>query len=258
MENVGRRFLRVWQRNWVVYRKTWKIGFLPPLLEPLFYLLAFGVGLSALVGAVRYGGAEVPYLRFIAPGLLAVNIMNNAFFETTYASFVRMYYQKTFHAMLATPLSVEEIIVGEIVWGATKSVIASALMLGVVSAFGLVSYPDGLLVLAVAALGGLAFGAAGMVFTALVPNIEMFNLPLFLFVTPMFLFSGTFFPLDTLPPWAQQAALAFPLTHLVHLTRAATLGRLGPGLWGSLAYLAAFTALLFPLAVARMRRRLIQ
>lgn len=255
---VSRRFLRVWQRNWVVYRKTWKIGFLPPLLEPLFYLLAFGVGLSALVGAVHYQGAQVPYLTFIAPGLLAVNIMNNAFFETTYASFVRMVYQKTFHAMLATPLSLEEIIVGEIAWGATKSLIASALMLAVVSAFGLVSYPEGLAILPVAVLGGLAFAAAGMAFTAIVPNIEMFNLPLFLFVTPMFLFSGTFFPLDTLPLWAQRAALAFPLTHLVGLTRAATLGRLGPAVWGSLAYLAAFTLALVPFAVVRMRKRLIQ
>jgi lipooligosaccharide transport system permease protein len=254
---VSRRFLRVWQRNWVVYRKTWKVGFLPPLLEPLLYLLAFGLGLSSLVGRVRWGGAEVSYLSFLAPGLLAVNIMNNAFFENTYASFVRMYYQRTFHAMLATPLSVDEIIVGEIAWGATKSAIATFLMLSVVSAFGLIRYPEGLLILPVSVLGGLAFGAAGMIFTAVVPNIEMFNLPMFLFVTPMFLFGGTFFPLSALPAWAQKFALLLPLTHLVNLTRDCALGSLGPGALWSVGYLVAFAALLFPVAVVRMRRRLI-
>jgi lipooligosaccharide transport system permease protein len=255
---VSRRFLRVWQRNWIVYQKTWKIGFLPPLLEPLFYLLAFGVGLTALVGEVRYRGASVSYLDFIAPGLLAVNIMNNAFFENTYASFVRMYYQKTFDAMMATPLSIEEVIVGEIVWGATKAVMAGAVMLGVLSGFGLVRYPHGLLILPLAFLGGLAFGSVGMYFTGMVPNIEVFNLPVFLFVTPMFLFSGTFFPLETLPVWAQKIALVLPLTHLVELTRAASFGRGEASLLASLAYLLATTVIVFPLAVRRMRRRLIR
>jgi len=88
------RFLRVWERNLLVYRQNWKISFVPPLLEPFFYLVAFGVGLSALVGNVNYQGSEISYMLFIAPALLAINIMNNAFFENTYASFVRMYYQK--------------------------------------------------------------------------------------------------------------------------------------------------------------------
>ena len=98
-----RGVFNVWLRNWTVYRQNWKIGFLAPLLEPLFYLLAFGYGLSALVGRIRDQGAEVSYTAFIAPALIAINIMNNAFFENTYSSFVRMYYQKTFDAMMATP-----------------------------------------------------------------------------------------------------------------------------------------------------------
>ncbi len=110
-----------------------------------------------------------------------------------------MYYYKTFDAMMATPLTVEEIITGEIIWGATKSLIATAIMMAVISCFGLIRYPEGLLLLPLAFLGGLAFGAAGMVCTALVPNIELFNLPVFLFITPMFLFGGTFFPLENLP-----------------------------------------------------------
>ncbi len=255
---VSRRFLRVWQRNFSVYRRTWKISFLPPLLEPLLYLLAFGMGLSALVGELTFRGQAVSYVAFIAPALLAVTIMYNAFFETSYASFVRMYYQKTFDAMLATPLTLEEIITGEIAWAATKSVIAAALMLIVISLFGLVSYPGGLLLILLALVGGIAFGAIGMVFTSLVPNIETFNIPIFLFITPMFLFSGTFFPLDQLPGWARLLAQLLPLTHLVALTRALTMGYLDWALLGNLAYLLVFCLIMFPLAVARMRQRLIK
>jgi lipooligosaccharide transport system permease protein len=255
---ITRRFLRVWQRNLLVYRRTWKINFLPPLLEPLFYLLAFGVGLAVLVGSVSYRGGEVSYVAFIAPALIAVNVMNSAFFENTYASFVRMYYQKTFDAMLATPLSLPEIISGEILWGATKSVIGTAIMMTVISAFGLLHYPHALLLLPVALLGGLAFGAVGMLFTSIVPNIETFNLPVFLFVTPMFLFSGTFFPLENLPSWARSLAQFLPLTHLVNLTRALSFGHFdGEGAW-AVAYLALFAAVFFPLALWRMQRRLIK
>jgi len=154
-QRISRRFIRVWQRNLTVYQKTWKISFLPPLLEPLFYLLAFGVGLGVLVGKVVYHSSEVSYVAFIAPALIAINIMYNAFFENTYASFVRMYYQKSFDAIMATPLSLEEIITGEIIWGATKSVIATLIMLGVISLFGLISYPQGLLTIPLAFLGGI-------------------------------------------------------------------------------------------------------
>jgi len=255
---LSRRFFRVWQRNWAVYRQSWKISFIPPLLEPLFYLLAFGIGLGGLVGNIRFGGAEISYARFIAPALIAITVMNSSFFENTYASFVRMYYQKTFDAMMATPLTVEEIIAGEIVWGATKAVIATAIMMVVISLFGLIRYPEGLLLLPLAFLGGLAFGSAGMVCTAMVPGIELFNLPVFLFITPMFLFGGTFFPVDNLPGWAQTTATLLPLTHLVNLSRAFTNGRIDAGLLPGIGYLAAFTAVTFPLALYKMRKRLIK
>lgn len=255
---VSKRFIRVWQRNLTVYRKTWKINFLPPLFEPLFYLLAFGIGLSALVGNVRYLGSEISYVVFIAPALIAITIMYNAFFENTYASFVRMYYQKTFDAMMATPLSLEEIITGEIVWGATKSVLATTIMLGVISCFGLIHYPHGLLILPVAFLGGIAFGSIAMFFTGIVPTIDVFNLPIFLFITPMFLFSGTFFPIENLPLWAQNAAVLFPLTHLVALTRSLCLGVVDVGLAWDFVYLAVFSLIFFPLAIIKMRNRLIK
>lgn len=255
--HISRRFIRVWQRNLLVYKRIWKINFLPPLLEPLFYLLAFGVGLSSFIGKIPFEGLELSYTAFIGPSLLAVNIMYNAFFENTYASFVRMYYQKTFDAMMATPLSLEEIITGEIVWGATKSVVGTAIMLVVVSFFGLVHYPHGLLILPLAFLGGLAFGSVGMFFTGIVPSIDLFNLPIFLFISPMFLFSGTFFPMENLPQWAQSIAMLFPLTHVVHLSRYLCLGILKADLLWEVGYLAVFSLVFFPAAQFSMRRRLI-
>jgi lipooligosaccharide transport system permease protein len=255
---ISRRFLRVWQRNLTVYRKNWKISFIPPFLEPLFYLIAFGVGLSGLVGNLRYQGSEISYMSFIAPALIGVSIMYNAFFETTYASFVRMYYQKTFDAMLATPLSLEEVITGEIIWGATKSLIATAIMMVVIGFFGLIRFPEGLLLLPLAALGGIAFASIGMFFTGMVANIEMFNLPVFLFVTPMFLFSGTFFPLENLPGWARLLALVFPLTHLANLARAFSFGQIDLTLLWGIGYLLLFSFIFFPLAILKMRRRLVK
>lgn len=156
------------------------------------------------------------------------------------------------------PASVEEVTAGEIAWGATRSLLTSAIMLAVLGILGLVEWPSALLILPLAILGGLAFGALGMVFTGLVPNIDLFTLPTFLFITPMFLFSGTFFPLDTLPGWAQYVAMTLPLTHLSTLAREICLGF--PSGWssiGSLLYLVAFTALFFPIALRVMRRRLI-
>jgi lipooligosaccharide transport system permease protein len=242
----------------MVYRKSWKITFIPPFLEPLFYLAAFGVGLSGLIGNVRYLGQEISYPQFIAPALIGVSIMNNSFFETTYASFVRMYYQKTFDAMLATPLSLEEVITGEIVWGATKSLVATAVMMGVISFFGYIRYPAGLLLLPLALLGGVALGSIGMVFTSLVISIEMFNLPVFLFVTPMFLFSGTFFPIENLPIWAQWVAMLLPLTHLSDLARAIATAHFRPILAWQAGYLFVFSLVLFPVALRNMRRRLVK
>ncbi len=255
--SISWRFIRVWNRNLLVYRKIWLVNFLVPLLEPLLYLTAFGVGLSAFIEHVPYRGRELPYIAFITPALLSITMMYNSFFENTYASFVRMYYQKTFDAMMATPLSIDEIITGEIAWGATKSVIATAIMLAVVSLFGLVEYPHGLLILPLSFLGGIAFGTAAMVFTGIVPSIDMFNLPIFLFITPMFLFSGTFFPIESLPGWAQTLSSALPLTHLVNLCRALCLGELPDDMLWGVVYLFVFFAVLFPVALMAMRRRLI-
>ncbi len=255
---ISRRLTRVWSRNDRVYRKTWRVSFLPPLLEPLLYILAFGYGLSALVGDVTWRGATIPYTVFIAPALLCIAMMYNSFFETTYGSFVRMYYQKTFDAMLATPLFLEDIIAGEIIWGATKATLATAIMQVILTLFGLIRYPEGFLLIPLSFVAGFAFASIGMYFTAVITHIDLFNLPIFLFVTPMFLFGGTFFPLETLPGWAQWVAWGLPLTHLVELARAIGTGPIGASALWNLLYLIVFSAVFFPLAIAKMRKRLIK
>jgi len=252
------RFIKVWQRNLIVYRRIWKISFITPLLEPLFYILAFGLGLSGLIGKVHYGGAELPYTTFIAPALIATAVMSNSFFETTYASFVRMYYQKTFDAILATPLSLEEIIIAEIVWSATKATAAAAIMLTVLALLGYIHLPQGLLLIPLAFLGGLAFGAVGMFFTGIIPTIDMFNLPIFLFITPMFLFSGTFFPVSNLPRLFRPMAYGFPLYHLTELARLLGLGTKEASAPASLGYLILFFLVFTFLALKVMRKRLIR
>ena len=259
MRAITSRFVAVWRRNWKVHIRTWKVSFLPPLLEPIFYVVAFGVGFKLMIPAVQFQGKEISYVAFIAPALIAAGIMNSAFFETTYASFVRMYYQKTFDAIMSTPVSVEEVITGEIVWAVTRSLMTAAIMLGVLSLFGLIHWPMGIWVLPLAVLGGLGFASIGMIFTGIVANIDLFTLPTFLFVTPMFLFSGTFFPLETLPRWARQVAMMLPLTHLTIVTRELCLGSLTGWrtMMTSLVYLAVFACVGFWLSLIVMRRRLI-
>jgi len=158
---------------------------------------------------------------------------------------------------VATPLTVEDVITGEIIWGATKSFINATIVLLVVFLFGLIASPAFLFVPLIALLAGLAFASIAMIFTALVPNIDSFNYPFFLFITPMFLFSGTFFPLSILPIWVQDLALAFPLTHVTILMRALTSGTFVlHDLW-SLLYLIVVFAISFYGAVWLMRRRLV-
>ena len=254
---VSYRAVQVWRRDLNVYGATWWTNAIPPIFEPILYLLAFGAGVGALIQKpIAYGGKDVPYVAFIAPGLIAVTMMFWAFFETLYASFIRMYYQKTFDAIVATPLSLDDVIAGEILWGATKAVGASILMLGVISFFGVLT-PTALLVIPFSILAGLFFAGLGMTFTAICPTIDSFNLPIFLFIYPMFLFGGTFFPIDVLPVWARVVAVGLPLTHVASFVRGVCLGNVGPKLWIDVAYLAVGTPVLFVLSIRLMRRRLV-
>jgi lipooligosaccharide transport system permease protein len=235
--------------------KTYKTNFLPSLLEPILYLLALGLGLGGFVQNID----GQPYVNFIAPALVAVSMMYSSFYECTYASFVRMYYQKTFGAIIATPVTIEEVITGEILWGATKSLINSTIVLVVIVAFGLVPSSLFILIPFLSFLVGLLFSTIAMCFTAIIPNIDAFNYPGFLFITPMFLLSGTFFPLTSLPEILQSIGqLIFPLANAVIITRSLALGNIQPSIFLNLAWMLILTPVFFILAINLMKKRLIK
>jgi lipooligosaccharide transport system permease protein len=261
MPKLTYRVWMVWRRNLDVFTKTIKVNFLPSLLEPILYLVAFGIGLGGFIPSVQ----GQPYIDFIAPALVAIAIMNGAFFECTFGSFVRMYYQKTFDAIVATPVSVEEVVAGELLWGATRSTINATIVLVVIAIFGLIKSPLFLLVVPFAFFGGVMFGSIAMCFTALAPNIDFFNFPTYLFLTPMFFLSGTFFPLTSLPYAAQVVAMAvLPLTHVVNITRAVVTTHVEPILGLnpqillliSLAWIITVAVVFFIVSINLMKKRL--
>lgn len=258
LSNISYRAWHMWRRNVDVSLVTWKTNVLPPLLEPVLYIFAFGIGLGAYVQKISFDGRAYDYLTFLAPGMIAVGVMFHATFDTMYGAFIRLRYQKTFDAVITTPLSAEDILVGEILSGATKGLFAGAAILLIVTLFGLAAYPSSFLILPLAALAGLMFSSFGLLFAALAPYIDNLNLPIFLFINPMFLFSGTFFPLDGMPAWVRLAANLLPLTHLVNITRAATFNRLGPALLWDLLYMLALTAAIAYLSIRKMKTRLIK
>ncbi len=249
--NISYRAWKVWRRNFDVFMKTAGVNFLPSIIEPILYLLAFGFGLGSLVASI--GGLS--YIRYIAPALVSIAIMQGSFFECTYSSFVRMYYQKTFDAIIATPISVEEVIAGEILWGATRATLNSTAVLIIVAIFGLISTPLFLLIPLLAFIGGLMFASLGMCFTALSPNIDSFNYPIFLLITPMFLLSGTFFPL---PSAVQPVSLALPLTHVVNITRFLVVGEPSNFLVLGIIWILVAAVIFFILSINLMKRRLIK
>ncbi|PIU19163.1 MAG: ABC transporter permease [Elusimicrobia bacterium CG08_land_8_20_14_0_20_59_10] len=258
LRNISYRAWHMWRRNIDVSLVTWKTNVVPPLLEPVLYILAFGVGLGAYVQKISFDGRAYDYLTFLAPGMIAVGVMFHSIFETMYGAFIRLRYQKTFDAVITTPLSAEDILAGEILSGATKGLFAGTAILLIVTLFGLASYPSSLVILPLAALAGLMFASFGLLFAATAPYIDNLNLPIFLFINPMFLFSGTFFPLDGMPAWIRLAANILPLTHLVNITRAAAFGRLHAALLWDLLYIVVLTATMAYIAIRKMKTRLIK
>jgi len=244
----------VWQRNLTVYRHTYKLNLVPNFFEPVFYLLAMGVGLGSYVTL----GSGEPYLHFLAPGLVAAAAMNGATFETTYNSFVRMTFQRTYEGMLTTPVSVDDIVVGELLWAVTRAIIYGGIFLVMVVLFGLIPPAAALLALPVVALCGAMFAALGQAFTAYVKNIEMYSWYYTMFLTPLFLFSGIFFPIEErFPPWAVKLAWLTPLYHAAGLMRAVAAGSFAVSDGVSLAYCVAVTVLLGAVALRTLRGRLL-
>lgn len=209
----------VWHRHARVYQKTWLFNSLPPLTEPIIYLVAFGFGLTPLVGEITYAGEPVSYLKFIAPGMISIGVLFQSFSEGAYGSFLRLSFQKTWQALLTAPLSFTEVFLGDWLWAATKGAIAG-ISTGIVAVlWGLYSGWHLILSLPLILLGSFLFGAMGLLTAGTVRTIDHINAPVFLFLVPMFTLCGTYFPRDTLPPLLGKVAGVLPLSSLVDLLR---------------------------------------
>ena len=245
--------LSVWWRNFALYRRTWKLNLLPNFFEPLLYLVSIGIGVGAYVSEM--GGTS--YVAFLAPGLVAVAAMNGASFEVTYNAYVRMNFEKTYESMLTTPVQPEDVLVGEILWAVTRASIYGGCFFLVIAAVGLAPLPHALLALPVVPLTGLLFAALGIGFSLRIPSIDLFSFYFTLFLTPLFLFSDIFFPLEErlAGAWLWLAEL-LPLLHPVRLLRAAFAGQWEPILLFDLAYIVLLSAGLLWLAARVTRARL--
>lgn len=244
----------MWYRNWKIFKKVFWYAAAPNFLEPVIYLTALGIGLGLLVRNIE----GLSYVQFLAPGLLGSTVMYASSFETTYSSFIRMKYEKTYDAVLATPLSIEDVIAGEILWGATRGYINAITFLGVIAVFGYIESPLALLLIPLLFIFAALFAIIGMIYTALVSNINLFNYYFTLFITPLFLFSGIFFPISTLPVWAQKLAQFTPLYHVVLVCRGLALGQLDQEVLTSIFITVTLTAILFLVPITIMRKRLIK
>lgn len=252
MKFPSRHSIRVWQRNRDVFFRLWHSEAPGFIAEPIIILLAMGLGLGAYVGLVD--GQK--YIEFIAPGIIVSYAMFSASFECTYGSFVRMEYQKTYDAIIATPLNVDDVTAGEILWGATRALMTGTAILAIAAAFQLVHSPWALLIPPLAFLEGIMFASLALLFTSIVPAIYSFNYYFTLFITPMFFFSGVFFPLSSFPEIVQRLSWIAPLTPVVRLSRALVSGDLQLDLLWSLAIIVVLALLFFSVSLVTMRRRL--
>ena len=245
--------LRVWRRNLESWRPYAVSFFVAALGDPIFYLLGIGYGLGRFVADID----GVPYAVFLTPGIIAFTAMNSATFETTIGSFTRMAEQNTYTAILATPCTVADVVAGDLLWAATKSAVAVTVVLALTAAFGLVKSPLAVAVVPLGFVIGLLFGTLGMIVTAKAPSYDFFNYYFTFVFSVMFLFSGVFFPLTTLPAWARVLAWWLPLTHAVPLCRALTSGTASPWLLGDALWIVTVLAGAFVLAERLVRRRLL-
>lgn len=212
---VFQRIFAVWRRHQRSYFKHLIANGLPPFMEPLMFILALGFGLGKYISEME----GLSYVAFIAPAMMATSSFYTATFETTYGTFVRMEYQKTYYNILSSPVTFRDIYFGELLWCGTKGLMFSLCVLLVISLFGLVKYPFVLLTPFVGFINAIVFGIIGFFVTGFTKNINNFNLFFTGLLTPMFFFSGTFFPLTQLPELFQKVAYFLPLTHSVILMR---------------------------------------
>lgn len=250
--------LRIAHRNAVVYRRAWRGSLFMSFLQPALFLLAMGLGVGALVDE---GGASLPggvsFLEFLAPALLAAACMQTATFESSYLISGKMTWHRTYEAVTATPMGTRDLVLGELTWIAVRLSTVAVAFTTVIIAFGVPRSPLVLLAVPAAVLTGLAFSAPLMAYAATLRDNSNFNFVFRFVVTPLFLFSGVFFPLTQLPKGLQMAAWCTPLFHGVELTRGLTLGTLDPWTWvAHIAYLIDLLAVGVAVAFHTFDRRL--
>ena len=245
--------LAVWRRSLAMYARSWKRNLVPNFFEPVFYLASLGIGVGAYI--TEMGG--VSYVEFLAPGLVCVAAMNGASFEVTYNTFVRLNYEKAYDLMLTAPIEADDVLAGELLWAMTRVMLYGGIFYLTTIAFGLAPLPGSLAMLAIVPLAGLLFGAIGLAFTLRIDAIEMFSFYFTLFLTPLFLFSGVFFPIEErlAGPWLWIAE-ATPLLHPVRLAHMAYAGAWRPVALWDVAYVVVATAALLAWSRARLREKL--
>jgi len=245
--------LAVWRRNLLVWRKLMGPAIVMNFGEPVLYLVGLGYGLGFFIGQM----ADMPYLAFLASGVIASSAMTTATFEGLYSVFTRMEPQRTYDALLATPLEVDDIVAGEMLWCGTKALFSGVAILIVASLLGVVAGWQALLALPVVFLTGLCFAGPAMVMTCLSPGYDFFNYYNVLMITPMLLLCGVFYPRSSLPEVVQGLVQLLPLTHAVALTRPLVSGGEASHVVIHCAVLAAYALAGFYLAVVMLRRRLV-
>ncbi len=246
--------LRVTARNAIVFRKSWKRMLMPATLDPIFYFLALGYGLGAFVSNVD----GLPFPDFLAPALCITSGSWGATFEMTFGLWHRCFESRIHDNVLTTPVEAEDVVLGELLWAGVRCVLFGTAFLVVVVALG---YIDSFAALAVPAylfLAGVAFGAMAMTFTLAISKADYFTYYLMLVFNPLFLFGGVFFPVDTLPRWAEVVAWCLPMLHVVRVGRMLCTGEIDAGLLAAdTVWLLVATVLLSLIPLYRLRRRLV-
>jgi len=253
---------RVWQRNATIFRKFWKTIMLPNLFEPLLYLAALGLGLGAFIREDSISG--LTYTQYIAPGLLASNAMFAASFESTFNTFIRLKIGRIYGAIVTTPVNAEDIVAGEYLWAGTRAALYGTGFLAVITVLGFALSPEAplvssfwaLLIPPVLFLVGVMFSVTGTLFTSLISSIDLYAYYFTLVITPLFLFSGIFFPVENFPAPVPQTAWFTPLYHAVNACRALAAGP-SIGVLVDVAWIVAFSGALALLPIHFMRKRLI-
>jgi lipooligosaccharide transport system permease protein len=248
------RWRAVWWRNALVWRKSAGTALLGGFAEPLCYLFALGYGLGSFVGNVE----GVSYIVFLTSGILATSSMNAATFEGLYLAYTRMEVLRTWDGMLSAPLNIADVVMGEILWMGTKSLISASLILVVTAVSGLVHSWTALGVLPVAFLAGLCFGSMALVITSYSRSYDFFVYYISLAVTPMVLLSGVFFPLHALPGSIQAGSALLPLQHVVAMMRALISGQAPADFGLHFAVPLIFSIVAAAFVMLRLKKRLLQ